>query len=137
MRVCPRLLCYPAIVDIDLGDHLGLEGLNADHSNRTVQTLPVAVHLDVLEHFPPQYREFVVALKLRAALASQAGSDGRQLGLAPIWGHLSAPFYARRPGSFAGREPPAGSVSATDHRHVVGPLRAIPRALHIHWMLNA
>tara|TARA_R110000796_G_scaffold252326_1_gene386101 strand:+ start:7302 stop:7559 length:258 start_codon:yes stop_codon:yes gene_type:complete len=40
-------------VDTDLSDHSGLEGLRADHPNRTVPTLPVVVHLDVLEHLPP------------------------------------------------------------------------------------
>jgi len=40
-------------VDTDLIDHTGLEGLWADHPNRTVPALPVVVYLDVLEHLPP------------------------------------------------------------------------------------
>lgn len=39
-------------MDTDLSDHSGLEGLRADHPNRTVPELPVVVHLDVLEHLP-------------------------------------------------------------------------------------
>ena len=36
-----------------LSDHLGLEGLRADHPSRTVPALPIVVHLDVLERLPP------------------------------------------------------------------------------------
>lgn len=40
-------------MDTNLSDHSGLEGLRADHPDRTVPALPVVVHLDVLEHLPP------------------------------------------------------------------------------------
>lgn len=39
-------------MDTDLSDHSGLEGLWADHPDRTVPALPVVVQLNVLEHLP-------------------------------------------------------------------------------------
>ncbi len=44
---------YPAIVDTDLSDHTGHEGLWVDYPNRTVPALPVVVYLYLLEHLPP------------------------------------------------------------------------------------
>ncbi len=43
-------------MDTDLRDHSGLEGLRADHPNRTVPTLPVIVQFDVFKHLPPHGR---------------------------------------------------------------------------------
>lgn len=40
-------------MDTNLSDHSGLEGLRTGHPNRTVPTLPVVVHLDILEYLPP------------------------------------------------------------------------------------
>ncbi|CDG56088.1 conserved hypothetical protein [Halomonas sp. A3H3] len=40
------------MVETDLSDHSGLEGLWADHPDRTVPAVPVVVQLNVLAHLP-------------------------------------------------------------------------------------
>jgi len=51
-------------VDTDLSDHSSLEGLRADHPNRTVSALLVVVDLDILEYLPTHGSSGVEALTM-------------------------------------------------------------------------
>jgi len=83
-------------VDTDPRDHSGLEGLRADHPNRTVPALPVVVQFDVFEHLPPHGSPGLEALAMdRLDLQAMEEALGARVD-APIcvkscilliWGH--------------------------------------------------